>query len=293
MMKGLITDRTQRNVYYRKELSAKGFNAMTLAEKAAWLANPLDAVGANLFSYGPYYSSAVEVKYRSEEIVATSTADGIYLYAISIIGEAAEFINKVFTLSVDAIIASGGGSPQIALYWHDDNGYEYAGADLLSAGSVTFDTSVIPNTNNRRYLAAYIYVTTHAAVTRGESARFVGVMLENGDARHPYVPFTELLATEATKGAYNYSDLNRVERAVSEISDHLGLGLYTRTDWGMWDIPTETDMNRYIGNISAIRKLLPTDANVPLPPATMNHLTYTDANNIELILDAVYESIIR
>ena len=179
-MKGLITDRTQRNVYYRKELSAKGFTAMTLAEKAEWLADPLEAVGANLFSYGPYYSSAVEVKYRSEEIVATSTADGIYLYAISIIGEAVNYINKVFTLSVDAIIASGGGSPQIALYWHDDNGYEYAGADLLSAGSVTFDTSVIPNTNNRRYLAAYIYVTTHAAVTRGESARFVGVMLENG-----------------------------------------------------------------------------------------------------------------
>lgn len=292
-MKGLITDRTQRNVYYRKELSAKGFNGMTIEEKASWLGNPLDALGANLFSCGPYYSSAVEVKYRSEDIVATATADGIYLYAISIIGEATNFANKVFTLSADAIIASGSGTPQIALYWHDDNGYEYAGADLLTAGSVTFDTATMPNENNRKYLAAYIYVTTHETVVRGETARFVGVMLENGDTRHEYVPYTEILATEATKGAYNYSDLNRVERAVAEISDYFDLGLSTRTDWGMWDIPTETDMNRYIGNISTIRQSLPIGSNIPKAPTTMNNLTYVDANNIELILDAAYKSIIR
>lgn len=291
-MKGLITDRTQRNVYYRKELASKGFQAMTVSEKAAWLASPLDAVGANLFAYGPYYSSSVAVKYRSEEIVATATADGIYLYAISILGEADRFKNKVFTLSVDAILASGSGTPQIALYWHDDYGYEYAGADLVTAGSVVFDTNVFPNTNNRRYLAAYVYVTTYAPVVSGATARFVHVMLENGDVRHPYVPYTELLATDVTKGAYNYSDLNRVERAVGEISDYYNLGLYTRTDWGMWDIPTETDMRRYIGNISTIRNILPADADVPKAPTTMHRLTYADANNIELILAAVYESIV-
>ena len=292
-MKGLITDRTQRNVYYRKELAAKGFSAMTIAEKEAWLGNPLEAVGANLFANGPSYSSVVDVKYRSDEIVATATAAGIYLYSISIIGEAYKYANKVFTLSADSIVASGSGTPQIALYWHDGNGYEYAGADLLTAGSVTFDTSVFPNTNNRQYLAAYIYVTTHASVTSGESARFVGVMLENGATRHPYVPYTEILATEVTKGAYNYSDLNRVERAVAELSDAFNLGLYTRTDWGMWDIPTASQMNRYLGNIATLRNLLPTDADVPSAPTTMNNLTYTDANNIELILSAVYESIIR
>ena len=292
-MKGLITDRTQRNVYYRKELSNKGFAGMTTDERAKWLGNPLEAVGVNLFAYGPYYSSAVELKYQSEDIIATATADGIYLYAISIIGEAVNFENKVLTLSTTSITASGSGSPQLALYWHDDNGYEYAGADLLTAGSVTFDTTLFPNTNNRQYLAAYVYVTTHETVVSGETARFQGVMLENGSTRHEYVPYTEILATEATKGAYNYSDLNRVERAVAEISDALNLGLITRTNWGMWDIPTEADMNRYIGNISTIRKVLPTDSNVPEAPTTMHHLTYADANNIELILDAVYESLVR
>lgn len=290
-MKGLITDRAQRNVYYRKELSNKGWAQMTTEERAAWLGNPLEADGVNLFACGPYYSSAVELKYRSEDILATATADGIYLYAISIISEASNFVDKAFTLSVDAITATEGATPQVALYWHDDNGFEYAGADLSVAGSVTFDTSVYPNTNNRKYLAAYVYVTTHGTVTSGATALFKGVMLENGSTRHEYVPYTEILATEATKGAYNYSDLNRVERAVAEISDILGLGLTTKTDWGMWDIPTASEMERYLNNVAVLRQQVVDDTSVPTLPTSMNNLTYTDANNIELVLNAVYEQL--
>ena len=290
-MMGLITDRTSRNVFYRKDLAAKGFAGMTLAEKAEWLGNPLEATAVNLFSYGPYYSSAVELKYRSEEILATATAPGIYLYAISIIGEAVNYEGKMFTLSVDSVIASGSGTPQIAVYWHDDNGYEYAGASLSTAGSVTFSTTEWANTNARRYLAVYVYVTTHETVEAGETASFRHVMLEVGDIKHDYVPYTEILPTLATKGAYNYADLNRVERAVAEISDLAGLDLVTKTDWGMWDIPTESEMNRYLENIKTIRQQLADDTNVPQPPASMSNLTYGDANNMELILNAVYESL--
>lgn len=288
-MKGLITDRAQRNVYYRKELSNKGISGMTRAEKADWLGNPLDAVGANLFACGPAYSEAVSLKYRSEDILATAMVNGIWLYSISIIGEASNFANKVFTLSANAIIASDGGSPKITLYWHDGNGFEYAGAELVSAGSVTFDTALFPNTNNRQYLAAYVYVTTDNAVEVGETAIFRGVMLENGSARHEYVPYTEILSTGATKGAYNYSDLNRVERAVAELSDMLGFELITKTDWGMRDIPTASEMERYLNNVAVLREQVADDANVPKLPTSMNNLTYTDANNIESVLNAVYE----
>lgn len=288
-MKGLITDRAQRNVYYRKELSNKGVLGMTKEEKAAWLGNPFDTVGANLFACGPAYSDVVNLKYRSEDILATSMVSGIYLFSVSIIGEASNFANKVFTLSVDTIIASDGGSPKITLYWHDGNGYEYAGAELVSAGSVTFDTTLFPNTNNRQYLAAYVYVTTENTVAVGETALFKGVMLESGSTRHEYVPYTEILATGATKGAYNYSDLNRVERAVAEISDMLGLGLVTKTDWSMRDIPTASEMERYLNNVAVLREQVADDANVPELPTSMNNLTYTGANNIELVLNAVYE----
>ena len=291
-MLGLITDRTQRNAYRRKELSAKGWAGMTTEERAEWSGNPFDATGANLFASGLYYSDSVELKYYNKRIVATAKVAGTYLYAISIIGKASDFENKELTLSVETITASSTGTPKIEIFWHDGNGYDYAGGSLLSAGSITFDTSLYPNTNNREYLAAYIYVTSHESVTEGEIANFGLVMLERGSVKHNYVPYTEIVPTLATKGAYNYSDLNRVERAVAEISDRAGLGLETKTNWAMWDIPTETEMNRYLGNIATIRLRFANVVNMPEAPTTMNNFTYEQANNIELILSAAYESLI-
>ena len=287
-MLGLITDRSQQNVYYRNALSQKGWSGMTSAERAEWLGEPLLATGVNLFPRGPFYSSAVDLKYWNEEIVATAIWEGIYLYAVSIVGNASDYENKTFTLSADSIVASGAGTPQLALYWHDDYGFEYAGGTLVSEGSVTVNTSEWPNTNNRTYLAIYVYVTTYGTVSSGETARFRHVMLENGNVRHEYVPYTEILATRATKGAYNYSDLNRVERAVEEISARAGLNLITKTDWHMWDIPKVADMNRYIGNIAAIRNHFSIQTSIP---TSMNNLTYEQANNIELILSEAYQSL--
>lgn len=283
-MKGLITDRTLRNVARRNELSAKGWAGMTVEERIEWEGNPLTANGVNLLPCGPFYSSAVNLKYRNAEIVATATGAGIYLYAISIIGNAANYENKTFTLSVDDIV-SANGSPQLALYWHDDYGFEYAGASLTSAGSVTVDLTAWPNTNRRENLALYVYVTTDVEVAVGASTRFVGVMFENGDTRHEYAPYTEILPTLATKGAYNYSDLNRVERAVEEISERMGLGLTTKTYWTMWDIPTASDMTRYISNIKAIANAI---GSTMVLPESMDKLTYEAANDIEKILLEAY-----
>ncbi len=282
-MRGLITDRERENVLRRDALAVKGRAGMTAEELAEWLGDPMTTVGANLLPPGPYYSSSVELTYCHKAIRATATADGIYLYAISIIGEASKYANKTFTLSVDSIAIEGGAKPQIALYWHDDNGFEYAGASITEAGSVTFTT--FENVNNRAYLAAYIYVTTDATVTVGASARFFGVMLEIGSERHPYVPFTEVIATNATKGAYNYSDLNRVERAVAELSDELGLGLITKTDWTMWDVPRASDMERFLQNIETIRNA---EGISTALPESMNELTYSGANNIETVLLDAY-----
>ena len=286
-MKGLITDRTLRNVARRNELATKGWANMTTDERAEWLGDPMVATGVNLLPCGPYYSSVVSLKYRNAEIVATATSPGTYLYAISIIGPAANYAGKKFTLSVDQVIKTAGVA-QLALYWHGDNGFEYAGASLVGAGSVSVDLSLWPNTEGREYLALYVYVTTSETVTAGTTTRFVGVMFENGEVRHEYVPYTEILSTLATKGAYNYSDLNRVERAVAEISDRASLGLVTKTDWGEWDIPRTADMTRYLGNIKTIKTRY--NINIALPDS-MNHLTYETANNIEKILLAAYEAI--
>ena len=279
----MIVDRERENVLRRNELSAKGFHNMTAEEQAEWLGDPMETTGANLFTPGVYYSSAVDLKYYRNSIVATAKAEGIYLYAISIIGEASKYEGKTFTLSVDSI-NSDGGTPQIALYWHDDSGYEFAGASLTDEGSVTFTIS--ENTNNREYLAAYMYVTTDISVSAGATVRFSGVMLEIGSERHAYVPYTEIVATPATKGAYNYSDLNRVERAVAELSDLFSLELITKTNWTMWDVPRVSDMERYLNNIKVIRNAI---GSVITLPNSMSELTYSGANNIEMVLSEAYE----
>ncbi len=284
-MINLITDRERENVLRRNELAVKGINGMTASERIEWLGDPMNTTGANLFPPGPFYSSSVTLKYSNDAIVATTSQSGVYLYAISIIGEASMFAGQTLTLSVDSMITIDGGKPQIALYWHDDNGYEFAGASLSASGSVTF--TINENTGNRANLAAYVYVTTDTSVEAGATVRFVGVMLEKGDIRHDHVPYTEVIATAATKGAYNYSDLNRVERAVAEIAEFLGINLVTKTDWTMWDVPHESDMERYLNNVKEIRNALSSDIALP---ESMSELNYNGANNIEKVLSIVYEA---
>lgn len=285
-MQGLVTDRTQDNVLRRNELAAKGWANMTAGEQAEWLGSPLKN-GVNLLPYAPYYSSAVELKHTNDAINATATAAGSYLYAVLIVGPAANYENREMTLSADYIGSSGGGNPQIALYWHDGNGFEHTGAFLNEPGSIAFHTGA--NSGGREYLAMYIYVTGDAAVEAGAAARFRGVMLEFGSERHEYVPYMEILPTDTTKGAYNYSDLKRVERAASELSDLYGLNLETKTDWTGWDMPHKADMARYIVNVRKIRNASLDPNRLAAVPTSMNGMNFNDANNIEKIMLAASE----
>ena len=286
-MQGLVTDRTQANVLRRNNLAARGWANLTADEQAEWLGSPLARDGVNLLPYGPYYSSAVSLKHTNDAINATATAAGSYLYAVLIVGPAAEFENRIMTLSADYIGVYGGGNPQLALYWHDGNGFEHTGAFLAEAGSATFHIGA--NAAGREYLAMYIYVTGENAVVAGASARFRGVMLEFGDKRHEYSPYMEILPTDTTKGAYNYSDLNRVERAATELSDLYGLALETKTDWTGWDVPQKSDMVRYITNIKKIRHASFDPNGMATAPDGIVGLNYNDANNIEKILLAAHE----
>lgn len=92
---------------------------------------------------------------------------------------------------------------------------------------------------------------------------------------------------EAAKGAYNCTDLNRVETAVAEIAPMFNLSLTTKTDWGIWDIPTVTQMDRYLGNVVAIRNAafrVDNTSGLPELPDSMDFLTWETANNIEKTL---------
>lgn len=260
---------------------------MTAAEQTEWLASPLSEPGVNLLPYAPYYSSAVTLKHTNEAIIASTSAAGSYLYAVLIVGNAADFAGKTMTLSADYIGTADGGDPQLAMYWHGADGFEFAGGALTEAGSTTF--ALYENTGKREYLAMYIYVTGATAVEAGAAVRYRGVMLTIGTERHTYIPYTEILSNDTTKGAYNYSDLNRVERSVSELSELYGLNLETKTDWGMWDVLTTSDAMRFMTNIRKIRQAAWNRSGIVATPDSMSGLNFNDANNIERIILAAHE----
>lgn len=98
------------------------------------------------------------------------------------------------------------------------------------------------------------------------------------------------------KGRYKYSDLNRVERAVSELCQLAQkLDMYpeltTKTNWSRpgtfsaktW--PTESQMQRYIQNVHRLCDCF--GLSLPLP-ATMDQLNWEGANNIEKALQYAY-----
>jgi hypothetical protein len=107
--------------------------------------------------------------------------------------------------------------------------------------------------------------------------------------------FANLTAAEKTewlsnmKGAYNYTDLNRVEEAVQYLADKLRERGY-RVDigdiktWTMNSLPTMADMNRYLNNVKVIRNAFATLSTTPQVPSSIAGLTYKEANDIEQII---------
>ena len=119
------------------------------------------------------------------------------------------------------------------------------------------------------------------------------------------------------KGAYNYSDLNRVEEAVDYVADALvqadtdlkayatSLGvawdtvydlpydpadynLTVKTDWAVGDIPSATQMARYYSNLLLIQAAFLVYTAIP---DSMNKLDYVGANNIEQMLLDEYQAL--
>lgn len=86
------------------------------------------------------------------------------------------------------------------------------------------------------------------------------------------------------KGAYNYTDLNRVESAVSLLGEILGVAVTVKTNWAVTDIPKSADMKRYLDNIQRLKDTGLVLANTPSVPESMVNFTHTMANDIEQIL---------
>ena len=94
------------------------------------------------------------------------------------------------------------------------------------------------------------------------------------------------------RGAYNYTDLNRVGAAVALLTESLngqGYDLSTspRTDWAEADIPTATPMAAYLADVVTIFTARLVQEPYITLPATMAGLTLAGMNNIEWALVSV------
>lgn len=94
------------------------------------------------------------------------------------------------------------------------------------------------------------------------------------------------------KGAYNYTDLNRVGEALNYIADLLNntgyaVDITPKTDWENGDIPTQQQLNNYIADIYTVRNKVTELKNPPALPSDMENLTYISANNIEQLLEDI------
>lgn len=91
------------------------------------------------------------------------------------------------------------------------------------------------------------------------------------------------------KGFYNAADLNRVGEAevdLAALCRELGhaCAVSPKTDWTVADIPTQVQMQTYIGHLNTFKALFPYPDFMPPVPADMNHLDWQKANDIEELL---------
>ena len=109
-----------------------------------------------------------------------------------------------------------------------------------------------------------------------------------------------ILANPANKGAYNYTDLNRVTtaleylRGVLEEYGYMADGYVSLARvWNEGNKPTPSQMRQYLANVAAIRNTLAVLSTTPVAPSDMDDdLTVAEANAIEKILVDV-ETVIK
>lgn len=119
------------------------------------------------------------------------------------------------------------------------------------------------------------------------------------------------------RGAYNYTDMNRVGSAVSYIASRfidipVELAAYRaekgvandaiyevpynpaavvvspKTNWTVADTPTDIDAVAYLNDLAVLRSIIPLPTDTPAVPSTLTLLTFETANDIERLLYVIH-----
>lgn len=124
------------------------------------------------------------------------------------------------------------------------------------------------------------------------------------------------------KGAYNYTDMNRVGQAVAYIADRMialpteletyreerevadapayhvpydadSVVVTAKTNWAMGDTPTQSVVAAYLADLYTLRKQITLPADAPAVPTSLNNLTFSVANDIEYLLYVIYQAFLE
>ena len=106
------------------------------------------------------------------------------------------------------------------------------------------------------------------------------------------VEYAQSHPEETTKGAYNYTDLNRIENNTRYVADDMfnrgitaePINLNSKYNWNEQEVPTKEDMNRIINNILLLQALSVDGLELQTIRAG-GQMTYKLANAIEKNLD--------
>ena len=261
-----ITDRVQANIDRLYYLHDKGWDNMTAEERLEWSGDPMLVDGANLLPYA-YRSDGLVLDFHTDYVVVSGTGEAyIDLFDDNVFG-------AYTTCMLHAEHIEG--SCKVSVYKYTETSSQSYGEEYIDENKLSQRVDIFYENP-----AVWKYAIKIEAMT---DAKIYGLMLNRGNTVKPYIPYTPVIATDATKGAYNYSDLNRVEMAVRDLSDILGLGLETKTDWTVWDVPKQADMERYAYNLSELRKHSTMSMPLSLVDDTFN---FEKANTIERFLSA-------
>jgi hypothetical protein len=183
------------------------------------------------------------------------------------------------------------------------NGESYTFALTDSEDGMGIWTATVTRAKDDIYRVSITAVNHARIVTRFDTVIYYGLHLitdrtqfdvdrVNELAKKGWANMTQEERSEwevGLKGAYNCTDLNRVQSAVRYLRDRFSdvgyfIGLSDARTWTLKDVPTQAEMDEYLSDVRAIWGTLTLFNTTPAVPDSMIGLNYIKANHIEQIL---------
>lgn len=259
---------------------------MTAEERDEWNGN----LGKNLFDTSLFGNNTRLLLSTANDVIKITALENISTSALSVIeydpfdyGLYTDENNRL-TIGVDSINVPAGAVCKIRL-----SRYKYNWTDSVS-------TNYTPEIQPNSYVTYTIDTSKGGhklrimvgGLSSGQSVVIRGFRINRGTSVYPYVPYGALGVNDAIRGAYNYTDFNRVESAVLYLSSFAGLNLTTKTNWTANDIMSIDEFeNRYLANVNAVCSAL----GVSGVGAKFSRFDYNAANSIEKALQAAEDSL--